>query len=65
MFLVFIWSFASFLMMSGSLLDLCCLLALGLDRPDDREVLNGILYVLATGCRWTVNFFQLPKDSQF
>lgn len=25
----------------------------GRPRADDRKVLNGILYVLVTGCRWT------------
>jgi transposase len=40
--------------MSGRWLGLFFLLGLGLVRPraDDRMVLNGILYVLTTGCRW-------------
>jgi len=25
----------------------------GRPRADDRKTLNGILYVLTTGCRWT------------
>ncbi len=44
----------SFLMVSGSSLGLCCLLRLGLVGPgaDDGMTINGILYVLTTGCRW-------------
>lgn len=30
----------------------------GRPRRDDREVINGILYVLSTGCRWK----DLPHD---
>lgn len=30
----------------------------GRPRSDDREVINGILYVLSTGCRWK----DLPHD---
>ncbi len=32
----------------------------GRPRADEREVLNGILYVLHTGCRWE----DLPHDIQ-
>lgn len=32
--------------------------ARGRPRADDREILNGILYVLSTGCRWE----DLPHD---
>lgn len=32
--------------------------ARGRPRADDREVINGILYVLSTGCRWE----DLPHD---
>lgn len=32
----------------------------GWPRADDREVVNGILYVLHTGCRWE----DLPHDIQ-
>ena len=40
-------------MVSGSSLGLCFLLRLGLvgSEADDRRIINGILYVLATGCR--------------
>lgn len=31
---------------------------IGRPRADDREVINGILYVLSTGCRWE----DLPHD---
>ena len=34
--------------------------ATGRPRADDREVVNGILYVLHTGCRWE----DLPHDIQ-
>jgi transposase len=39
---------------NGMLLSPFCLLKLGLGRPraDDRLVIDGILYVLITGCRW-------------
>ncbi len=39
---------------NGSLLGLCFLLRLGLvgSGVDDGRVLNGVLYVLVTGCRW-------------
>ncbi len=48
------WSFVSLVMVSGSLLGLCFLLRLGLvgSGADDGRVLNGVLYVLVTGCRW-------------
>ncbi|MBS7635191.1 transposase, partial [Candidatus Bathyarchaeota archaeon] len=41
-------------MVSGSLLGLCFPLRLGLVGPgaDDRGIINGILCVLTTGCRW-------------
>ncbi len=41
-------------MVSGSSLGLCFLLRLGLvgSGADDRRIINGILYVLTTGCRW-------------
>lgn len=32
--------------------------ARGRPRADDREIINGILYVLSTGCRWE----DLPHD---
>ncbi len=32
--------------------------ATGRPREDDREVINGILYVLSTGCRWE----DMPHD---
>jgi transposase len=36
----------------------CCPRArVGRPRADDRKVLNGILYVLTTGCRW----MDMPK----
>jgi transposase len=45
----------SFLMVSGSSSDLYCLLRLGpvAYSPDDRGTINGILYVLVIGYRWT------------
>ncbi len=41
-------------MVSGGSLGLCCLLRLGLvgSGADDGRTINGILYVLTTGCRW-------------
>ncbi len=41
-------------MVSGGSLGLCFLLRLGLvgSGADDGRIINGILYVLTTGCRW-------------
>jgi len=45
--------FVSFLTVNGSLLGLCCLpkARAGRPRADDRKTINGILYMLITGCR--------------
>jgi transposase len=33
----------------------------GRPRADDRNYINGILYVLMSGCRWMEKYYQVPS----